>query len=133
MMARMAIDHIGFPVSDYDRSKAFYQAALAPLGYGLLMEITPEMTGGAGSHAGLGADGKPDFWIGTGTPLKGGLHVAFVAKTRADVDAFYRAALAAGGVDNGPPGPRPQYHPGYYGAFVRDPDGHNVEAVCHGG
>lgn len=131
MMANM-LDHIGFPVSDYERSKAFYLAVLAPLGYGLVMEITPEMTGGAGSHAGLGADGNPQFWIGTGAALQGRMHVAFVAKTRADVDAFYQAALAAGGVDNGPPGPRPQYHPGYYGAFVLDPDGHNIEAVCHG-
>ncbi|WP_436606535.1 VOC family protein [Sorangium sp. So ce1036] len=126
------LDHIGFPVSDYARSKAFYLAALAPLGHGLVMELTPEMTGGRGSVAGFGPASDPAFWISSGTALKGTLHVAFAAKTRADVDAFYRAALAAGATDNGAPGLRPQYHPGYYGAFVLDPDGHNIEAVCHG-
>lgn len=125
------LDHIGFAVTDYARSKAFYAAALAPLGYGVVMEITKAETGGAYEGAGLGADGKPDFWIGAGDVLKGRLHVAFAAKDRATVDAFYAAAIAAGGVDNGPPGLRPHYHPNYYGAFVLDPDGHNIEAVCH--
>jgi catechol 2,3-dioxygenase-like lactoylglutathione lyase family enzyme len=124
------LDHIGFPVSDYARSKAFYEKALAPLGYRVVMEVTPEQSGGQ-AHAGFGDDRKPYFWIGTGTPLTGRLHVAFVANNRAAVDAFYRAALAAGGKDNGAPGLRPQYHPNYYGAFVLDPDGHNIEAVCH--
>jgi len=124
------IDHIGFPVSDYERAKAFYLQALVPLGYSVFRELTPEQTGGS-AHAGFWADGKPDFWIGTGSPLRGVLHVAFAAKDRATVDAFHRAALAAGGKDNGAPGVRPQYHPSYYGAFVLDPDGHNVEAVCH--
>jgi catechol 2,3-dioxygenase-like lactoylglutathione lyase family enzyme len=124
------LDHIGFAVSDFARSKAFYEKALAPLGYSVFRELTPEQTGG-GAHVGFWADGKPDFWIGTGTALQGRLHVAFAAKDRATVDAFYQAALAAGGKDNGAPGPRPEYHPSYYGAFVLDPDGHNVEAVCH--
>jgi catechol 2,3-dioxygenase-like lactoylglutathione lyase family enzyme len=123
------LDHIGFPVSDYARSKAFYAKALAPLGYSLVMEVAQTENGH--SAAGFGADGKPDFWIGGEGGLNGCLHVAMVAKDRATVDAFYRAALAAGAKDNGPPGLRPHYHPNYYGAFVLDPDGHNIEAVCH--
>ena len=123
------LDHIGFPVSDFARSVAFYDAALAPLGARRLMEVTAEMTGGA-AHAGYGVH-KPDFWIGTGDALKGRLHVAFTAENRAAVDAFYAAAMAAGAADNGPPGLRLHYHPNYYGAFVLDPDGHNIEAVCH--
>lgn len=125
------LDHIGFKVADYARSKAFYERALAPLGYALVMEVTPEMTGTDSRHAGFGADRKPSFWIGTGETTRGSLHVALVAKDRAAVDAFHAAALAAGGSDNGAPGLRPMYHPDYYGAFVRDPDGHNIEAVCH--
>ena len=123
------MDHVGFPVSDFARSKSFYLKALAPLGISLMMEITREMTG-ADEHAGFGSD-KPDFWIGTGKTALSGVHVAFAAKTRADVDAFYAAALAAGGRDNGAPGLRPHYHKDYYGAFVFDPDGNNIEAVCH--
>lgn len=126
------IDHVGFKVSDYARSKAFYLKALAPLGYGLVMEVTPEMTGKDSYHAGFGSDRKPDFWIGMGDVTHGSLHIAIVAKNRAAVDAFHAAALAAGGSDNGAPGLRPHYHADYYGAFVRDPDGHNIEAVCHG-
>lgn len=124
------IDHIGFPVSDYARAKAFYLAALAPLGYALVMEVTPEQTGGPAA-AGFGAGGKPDLWISGEGGLDRPLHVAIAAKDRATVDAFHRAALAAGGRDNGAPGLRPHYHANYYGAFVRDPDGHNIEAVCH--
>lgn len=124
------IDHIGFPVSDYERSKSFYAQALAPLGYALVMEV--DQTGSGHKAAGFGRGGKPDFWIGGEGGLGGVLHVAVAADDRAMVDAFYRAALAAGGGDNGAPGLRPHYHPSYYGAFVRDPDGHNVEAVCHG-
>jgi len=124
------LDHIGFPVSDYARSKAFYEKALATLGYRVVMEVTKEQSGGTYEGAGFG-DNKPYFWIGSGKPLTGALHVAFVAKDRSAVDAFYKAALAEGALDNGPPGLRPHYHPNYYGAFVRDPDGHNVEAVCH--
>jgi catechol 2,3-dioxygenase-like lactoylglutathione lyase family enzyme len=124
------LDHIGFPVADYAHSKAFYIAALAPLGYGLVMEVGPEQTGG-GSHGGFGPKGRPQFWIGTGNPIKGRLHVAFVARDRAGVRAFHEAAIKAGAKDNGAPGLRPEYHADYYGAFVLDPDGHNVEAVCH--
>ena len=125
------LDHIGFTTADYARAKAFYAKALAPLGITCLMEVMPEMTGDGTSHAGFGEDGKPYFWIGTGALHSPGIHVAFSAPDRATVDAFYEAALAAGGRDNGPPGLRPHYHPGYYGAFVLDPDGHNIEAVCH--
>lgn len=124
------IDHIGFPVSDYDRAKAFYAQALAPLDYTLIMEVAQEDNPGDRA-AGFGAGGKPDFWIGGEGGIDKPLHVAIVAKDRATVDAFYKAALAAGGRDNGPPGLRPHYHANYYGAFVRDPDGHNIEAVCH--
>jgi catechol 2,3-dioxygenase-like lactoylglutathione lyase family enzyme len=124
------LDHIGFPVADYARSKAFYLKVLAPLGFGLAMEVTPEETG-AGSYGGFGPQGRPQFWIGGGAPIKGRLHVAFVAKDRAAVRAFHDAAIAAGAKDNGAPGLRPEYHPNYYGAFVLDPDGHNIEAVCH--
>lgn len=125
------LDHIGFPVSNYLASRKFYLAALEPLGMGVLMEVTPEQTGGT-SHAGFGEAGKPYFWIGDGEgTLHGRFHVAFAARTRADVDAFHKAALAAGGRDNGRPGLRPHYHEHYYGAFVFDPDGHNIEAVCH--
>ena len=123
------IDHVGFSVSDYARAKDFYQQALAPLGYTLVMEVTAEQAGQPGG--GFGRDGKPDFWIGGGGKLEKPVHVAFTANDRPTVDAFYRAALAAGGKDNGPPGLRPHYHPNYYGAFVLDPDGHNIEAVCH--
>jgi catechol 2,3-dioxygenase-like lactoylglutathione lyase family enzyme len=125
------IDHVGFPVSDYERSKAFYGKALAPLGYTLIMEIAADRTESGSPAAGFGKDGKPDFWIGGEGGLKGIVHVAIAADDRRAVDAFYRAALAAGGKDNGGPGLRPQYHSSYYGAFVLDPDGHNVEAVCH--
>ncbi len=117
------IDHSGVTVSDVAKSKAFYRAALAPLGYTLLMEFE--------QFAGFGVAPKPDFWIGQGKPNVPPIHIAFRADSRAQVDAFYKAAMAAGGSDNGAPGPRPQYHPGYYGAFVLDPDGHNIEAVRH--
>jgi catechol 2,3-dioxygenase-like lactoylglutathione lyase family enzyme len=124
------IDHIGVAVSNMDRAKAFYEAALKPLGVGLVMEVSAEETGGD-AHTGFGEQGKPCFWIGTGVKPKGGTHVAFTAETRPEVDAFYGAAIAAGGRDNGAPGLRPEYHPHYYGAFVFDPDGNNIEAVCH--
>ncbi len=126
------LDHVGFSVSDFARSLAFYQRALAPLGIDLVMQVGAAETG-AGNHAGFGDAGKPYFWIGDddGGAGPGHAHVAFAVGDRAVVDAFHRAALAAGGVDNGAPGLRPHYHPNYYGAFVLDPDGHNVEAVCH--
>ena len=118
----MAIDHIGFTVADFPKSKAFYLAALAPLG----MSIVSEGEG----WALLGTEGRPEFWLGNGS-APGAIHFAFVAKTREQVRAFHAAALAAGGRDNGAPGIRGHYHPNYYGAFVFDPDGHNIEAVCH--
>ena len=126
----MIIDHIGFPVSDYERSKTFYAAALAPLGITLLMDLGADITGGEPA-AGFGRDGKPEFWISGGEVVQTRMHVAFAAANRSEVNAFYDAAIAAGGKDNGRPGPRPIYHANYYGAFVRDPDGNNVEAVCH--
>jgi catechol 2,3-dioxygenase-like lactoylglutathione lyase family enzyme len=123
------IDHIGFPVSDYARSKAFYEKALAPLGYTVIMEVTDTESGSPA--VGFGRDGKPDFWIGGEGGLTIPVHVAIAAKNRSAVDAFYHAALAAGGKDNGAPGLRAHYHPNYYGAFVLNPEGHNIEAVCH--
>ncbi len=124
------LDHIGFAVSDISAAKAFYTRALAPLNLIVTMEVTKAQTG-AEAHVGFGRDGKPFFWLETGDKPKGGLHVAFSAATRAQVDAFYVAAIAAGGRDNGKPGLRPHYHANYYGAFVFDPDGNNIEAVCH--
>jgi catechol 2,3-dioxygenase-like lactoylglutathione lyase family enzyme len=124
------IDHIGVAVANMDRAKAFYLHALKPLGIGVIMELTAEQTG-ADAHAGFGKENKAFFWVGTGAKPKGGTHVAFTAATRAEVDAFHQAAIAAGGRDNGAPGPRPHYHKNYYGAFVLDPDGNNIEAVCH--
>lgn len=124
------LDHIGLPVSDYERSKAFYAAVLATLGIRLLMERDLSDDDGPAGYAGFGAE-RPQFWIGTGKPFTGRLHVAFAAVDRAQVRAFYEAALAAGAKDNGSPGLRPHYHANYYGAFVIDPDGHNVEAVSH--
>jgi len=124
------LDHVGMPVSDYARSKSFYAAILKPLGFGLVLEVSSEETGGA-SHAGFGAGQKPEFWIGSGTPVKGRVHFAFSARSREAVRKFYDAALKAGGKDNGAPGLRLHYHENYYSAFVLDPDGHNIEAVCH--
>ena len=124
------IDHLGISVSDYQRAKAFYTTALAPLGYSLIMEVTAEQTGHAAA-AGFGSGGKPDLWFGAEGAMNKPVHIAIAAKDRAAVDAFYEAAIAAGGRDNCPPGIRPHYHPNYYGAFVLDPDGHNIEAVCH--
>jgi len=122
------IDHIGLTVSNYERSKAFYLSALAPLDYELFKEAGGD---DVGRHAGFGVGGKPDFWIATGAPDTPPVHVAFRAKDQETVRAFYAAALAAGATDNGPPGVRDIYHPNYYGAFVLDPDGHNIEVVCH--
>ena len=132
------LDHVSLRVADYDRSKKFYEAALRPLGYKLAME--------AASGAGFSKGFIPAFWIKQGKPMSsavraeppeldacGGppVHVAFASDDRSTVDAFYRAALDAGARDNGAPGLRPNYHPNYYGAFVLDPDGYNIEAVCH--
>ena len=116
-------DHVGFPVRDLAKSKAFYAAALAPLDVGVAME-TPVAVA-------FGKAGKPQLWFGTSPSPPTGIHLAITAANRAEVRAFYAAAMAAGATDNGAPGLRPHYHPNYYGAFVLDPDGHNVEAVCH--
>ena len=119
------VDHIGFAVADYERSKAFYARALEPLGVTLLMEF-------GGAAAAFGKSGRPSFFVeGHGEPVRGRLHIALRAETRAQVDAFHAAALEAGGTDNGAPGVRAAYHPDYYGAYVLDPDGNNIEAVCH--
>lgn len=123
------IDHSGISVSDFDRAKAFYQAALAPLGGSYLFTVPPEHTGGV-KVGGFGIQ-SPCFWINEGAAQTPPLHFAFKAETRTEVDKFYTAAIAAGGKDNGNPGPRPHYHEHYYGAFVLDHDGNNIEAVCH--
>jgi catechol 2,3-dioxygenase-like lactoylglutathione lyase family enzyme len=118
------LDHVGFGVSDYQRSKAFYEQALAPLGMTLLLEPVAQA-------AGFGKDGKPFFWIEANRPSVTEVHVAFAVDSRETVDAFHAAALEAGGTDNGAPGVRAIYHPHYYGGYVLDPDGNNIEAVCH--
>lgn len=117
------LDHIILNVKQVAKSKEFYGKALAPLGYQVVMEFP----GGVG----FGVAGKPDFWLSNREPAHTNLHVAFHCTERAKVDAFHAAALAAGGRDNGKPGVREMYHPSYYGAFVLDPDGNNIEAVCH--
>jgi catechol 2,3-dioxygenase-like lactoylglutathione lyase family enzyme len=119
----MILDHIGLAVRDFGRSSTFFRRALAPLGIETVLE-------GEG-WAMLGKDGRPQFWLGVHGIPPGPIHIAFSAQTREQVRAFHRAALAAGGRDNGAPGIRAKYHPNYYGAFVFDPDGHNIEAVCH--
>jgi catechol 2,3-dioxygenase-like lactoylglutathione lyase family enzyme len=117
------IDHVTANVSDVDSAKEFYSKALAPLGY----SVQAEFPGAAGFGSG---EGIPAFWISSSED-RGATHVAFTAKDRATVDAFHEAATSAGGKDNGAPGLRPHYHENYYGAFVHDADGNNIEAVCH--
>jgi catechol 2,3-dioxygenase-like lactoylglutathione lyase family enzyme len=124
------IDHTGVSASDFDKSKAFYAKALSPIGYALLMEFPASVTGST-DVAGFGEPPKADFWVNKGAPNNPPVHVAFRVSSRAIVEAFYEAAIAAGGRDNGAPGVRPHYHEHYYGAFVLDPDGNNIEAVCH--
>jgi catechol 2,3-dioxygenase-like lactoylglutathione lyase family enzyme len=124
------IDHLGVGAEDFEASRRFYDAALAPLGLSLMMEATPEQTGGY-HGIGYGRDGKPFFWLSSGGARGAGVHVAFTAPNRAAVDAFHKSALEHGGRDNGAPGLRPHYHPNYYAAFAFDPIGINVEAVCH--
>lgn len=124
------LDHVGLSVSDLACSRTFYVTALAPLGYVPVMDVSRERTGGY-EGTGFGKEGRPQFWIGTGDRRGSAVHVAFAAASRAEVDAFHQAALDAGGHDNGAPGLRPHYHEHYYGAFVIDPDGNNIEAVCH--
>ncbi|MGB0097846.1 MAG: VOC family protein [Solirubrobacteraceae bacterium] len=121
---RYVLDHVGLRVGDIAASRHFYEAALTPLGFAVVMEV-PGLLG-----AGFGLPGMPSFWIHPGEAF-GPLHVAFHAADRGCVDAFFAAAVAAGGSDNGRPGVRSHYHPNYYAAFVIDPDGNNVEAVCH--
>lgn len=118
------LDHTGINVSNFEKSKEFYINVLNPLGYELLKEFD-------GSAAGFGIDGKPDFWIGQAEVNTPRIHVAFRAETREMVQAFYETALEVGGRDNGAPGLRSHYHHDYYAAFILDPDGHNIEAVCH--
>lgn len=118
------LDHVTIAVADFARARAFYDAALAPLG------IT-RLAGDGAQFAGYGVAPKAFFWIGARDTVRTPTHIAFTAPGRGAVDGFHRAALAAGGRDNGAPGLRPQYHADYYGAFVTDPDGHNIEAVCH--
>jgi catechol 2,3-dioxygenase-like lactoylglutathione lyase family enzyme len=124
------IDHTSLSVSDFEAAKKFYTAALKPLRIEIIKEYPADVTGSV-DVAGLGADGKPFFWLANAGKTSPRVHLAFRAENRAQVDAFYNAAIAAGGIDNGAPGPRPIYHPDYYGAFVLDADGHNIEAVCH--
>ena len=125
------IDHTGFDVSDLERSKAFYTAVLPPLGHRILSDLGFAV--GYGSDASVAAGGDPagTFWIAKGPPQEPRIHLAFSARTHQEVRDFHAAALAAGGRDNGPPGYRPRYHEHYYAAFVLDPDGYNIEAVCH--
>ena len=124
------IDHTGLSMTNAEVSRRFYEAALAPLGYKVLREIPKEFTGGVVVF-GMGVPPKPDFWLHEGPTQRPRIHIAFRADSRQVVDAFYKAAMAAGGQDNGAPGLRPHYHENYYGAFVLDPDGHNIEACIH--
>ena len=125
------IDHMGIAVSDIEKSRKFYEAALAPLGMSVQMEATPDQTESGGTALGFGVPGEKVFWIADQERPGEGTHVAFRADRRNQVDAFHAAALKAGGKDNGAPGPRPHYGPNYYAAFVYDPDGANIEAVCY--
>jgi catechol 2,3-dioxygenase-like lactoylglutathione lyase family enzyme len=125
-----SIDHTGLSVADFAKAKSFYDAALRPLGIAVTMTVPKEKAGGIDS-VGYGAQGKPFFWLAGAGKTSPRQHIAFAADSRAEVDAFYKAAIAAGGKDNGTPGIRAHYHPHYYGAFVLDADGHNIEAVCH--
>ena len=125
------LDHVGFAVADAERSKRFYEQTLAPLGLALVISVTPEQNQSGGTAHGFGTKDNPFFWIGDNERVGEGTHVAFKVDDRALVGAFHAAALAAGGRDNGAPGLRPHYHPNYYAAFVFDPDGIHVEAVCH--
>ncbi len=127
------LDHLAVDVSDLARSRRFYAAALAPLGYVVTREAAAAVGFGVAEGEGRSRDPAGEFWIAVGAPPAPHIHFAFGAPSRAAVDAFFAAALAAGGVDNGRPGLRPRYHPNYYAAFVIDPDGYTIEAVCHEG
>ena len=119
-------DHVGVNVADFETSKRFFEQALSPLGYRVVMDFSQYGAVGFGTD-----EHKPEFWVAARDPRGTGTHVAFRAADRATVDSFHAAALEAGGADNGPPGTREDYHPSYYAAFVLDPDGNNIEAVCH--
>lgn len=123
-------DHVAITVSDFAHSKSFYARALAPAGYARLVEL-PEAPGAAPQIVGFCHQDGSDLWIRQGEPLRPPLHLAFRVASRAEVEAFYREAIAAGGRDHGAPGLRPHYHSNYYAAYVLDPDGHNLEVVCH--
>ena len=126
----MPLSHVGIPVSDIAKSKAFYEAALKPLGMGVTLEFGPDDTESGGTAIGFGGEGEQGlFWIGDNERVGEGIHIAFEAASHEEVDRFHEAALAAGGRDNGKPGPRPHYGPNYYAAFVFDPDGANIEVV----
>ncbi|MGV3768395.1 MAG: VOC family protein [Sphingobium phenoxybenzoativorans] len=125
------IDHIGFAVADANRSRSFYDALLGAIGIRMIMEIAREVTESGGMAFGYGHADKPYFWIGDNERVGEGTHIAFAVESRAMVDAFHAAGLAAGGEDHGAPGVRPHYHANYYAAFILDPDGMNIEAVCH--
>ena len=125
------IDHMGIPVSDIGRSRSFYEAVLGALGMSVQMHVTPDQTHDGTSALGFGVPGEKIFWISDGKRVGEGVHVAFLAEHREQVEAFHAAGLKAGGCDHGAPGPRPNYGPNYYAAFVLDPDGANIEAVCY--
>jgi catechol 2,3-dioxygenase-like lactoylglutathione lyase family enzyme len=125
------IDHIGFAVSDAGRSRTFYDVLLGSIGITMIMRVSGDVTESGGDTYGYGDSGKPYFWIGDNERVGQGTHVAFAVGSRALVDSFHTAGLSAGGIDNGAPGLRPHYHANYYAAFILDPDGINVEAVCH--
>ncbi|PKR56103.1 VOC family protein [Thalassospira marina] len=125
------IDHLGIAVTDHAKARDFYLSVLAPLEISIVMEVSAEQTGDQ-AHTGFGNQAKPFFWITGGKKVAApGTHIAFGAQSRGAVDAFYRAALSAGAKDNGAPGLRPHFHENYYGAFIIDADGNNIEAVCH--
>jgi catechol 2,3-dioxygenase-like lactoylglutathione lyase family enzyme len=124
------INHLELPVRDVEASRRFYEAALEPLGLSLVISVDPARTTQGSTRHGFGRDGYPNLWIHQEAGAKLGIHVAFTAGDRKAVDTFYEMALTNGGIDNGPPGIRERYHPTYYAAYVLDPDGNNIEAVC---
>jgi catechol 2,3-dioxygenase-like lactoylglutathione lyase family enzyme len=130
LMGNAILDHIEFTVADAERSRRFYEEALRPFGMTVIIRVGPERTRTGGTRYGLGRDGYPRIWFHDGGARGSPMHLALATIDRRVVDAFHAAALAAGGMDNGAPGIRERYHPNYYAAFVLDPDGNNIEAVC---
>jgi len=124
------LDHIEFTVADAERSRRFYEEALRPFGMTVIIRVGPERTHTGGTRYGLGRDGYPRIWFHDGEAPGSPMHLALAATDCRVVDAFHKAAIVAGGTDNGVPGIRERYHPNYYAAFVLDPDGNNIEAVC---